>query len=87
MVFSSSVGSVPLLVPLICGCGCLNFVERVTQSLRRMIEYANKDTHERTLPLGMIITPEDIYRYFILVDANETARFLKRSRIMRSKRF
>ncbi len=31
-----------------------------------MIEYANKDTHERTLPLGMIITPEDIYRYFIL---------------------
>lgn len=32
-----SAGSVLLLVLLICGCGCRHFVERVTQSLRRMI--------------------------------------------------
>jgi hypothetical protein len=36
---------------------------------------------------GTIIIPEDIYRYLILVDVVETARFLNQSRIKRSKRF
>jgi len=59
-------------------------VERVTQSLRRMIYdtpmMARQGAH---ISVSMIIIPEDIYRYFILDDGFETARFQGLPRIKR----
>lgn len=84
-----SAGSVLLLVLLFQGIWhSRHFVERVTQSLRRMIYDTPKMTYQHGMfHLRVCNHTRDIYRYFILDEVFETARFLKQPRIKRSKRF
>jgi hypothetical protein len=64
-------------IPSIPGIWHSPYIEgRVTQSLRRMIDTPRGLHGEDAIRTwGMIIIPEDIYRYLILVDVVETARF------------